>query len=150
MSTALPPTLPILDLARLNQNPADRAAFLDHLRYAARDIGFFYIVNHGVDTRLLEDVQSEARRFFALPEEEKALVAMIHSPHFRGYNRAAAELTRGQPDWREQFDIGAERPTPSTRSTANSPTNTSSSSATPASSIRKALRAWARIKIPAS
>lgn len=35
---------------------------------------------------------------------------MVHSPHFRGYNRAAAELTRGQPDWREQFDIGAERP----------------------------------------
>jgi isopenicillin N synthase-like dioxygenase len=35
---------------------------------------------------------------------------MIHSPHFRGYNRAASELTRGQPDWREQFDIGAERP----------------------------------------
>ncbi len=32
---------------------------------------------------------------------------MIHSPHFRGYNRAASELTRGQPDWREQFDIGA-------------------------------------------
>ena len=37
-------------------------------------------------------------------------VQMVHSPHFRGYNRAAAELTRGQPDWREQFDIGAERP----------------------------------------
>ncbi len=35
---------------------------------------------------------------------------MIYSPHFRGYNRAASELTRGQPDWREQFDIGAERP----------------------------------------
>ncbi len=35
---------------------------------------------------------------------------MIHSPHFRGYNRAASELTRGEPDWREQFDIGAERP----------------------------------------
>ncbi len=34
---------------------------------------------------------------------------MIHF-HFRGYNRAASELTRGQPDWREQFDIGAERP----------------------------------------
>ncbi len=34
---------------------------------------------------------------------------MIRSPHFRGYNRAASEFTRGQPDWREQFDIGAER-----------------------------------------
>ncbi|CCK11131.1 2-Oxobutyrate oxidase, putative [Cronobacter sakazakii 680] len=64
MSTALPSTLPILDLARLNAGPADRAAFLDHLRYAARDIGFFYVVNHGVDTRLLEDVQREARQFF--------------------------------------------------------------------------------------
>ncbi|CCJ97170.1 2-Oxobutyrate oxidase, putative [Cronobacter malonaticus 507] len=85
MSTTLPSTLPILDLARLNAGPVDRAAFLDHLRYAARDIGFFYVVNHGVDTRLLEDVQREARQFFALPEEEKAKVAMIHSPHFRGY-----------------------------------------------------------------
>lgn len=35
---------------------------------------------------------------------------MIHSPHFRGYNRAGSEITRNQPDWREQFDIGAERP----------------------------------------
>ena len=110
MSTALPHTLPILDLARLNQNPAYRAAFLDNLRYAARDIGFFYIINHGIAPHLLEDVQHEARRFFALPDDEKAQVAMIHSPHFRGYNRAAAELTRGKPDWREQFDIGAERP----------------------------------------
>ncbi|OQV64368.1 hypothetical protein AK51_32425, partial [Serratia nematodiphila DZ0503SBS1] len=53
-----------------------------------------------------------ARRatIFALPEADKLAVQMVHSPHFRGYNRAAAELTRGQPDWREQFDIGAERP----------------------------------------
>lgn len=34
---------------------------------------------------------------------------MINSPHFRGYNRAASEITRGQPDQREQFDLGAER-----------------------------------------
>jgi isopenicillin N synthase-like dioxygenase len=35
---------------------------------------------------------------------------MISSPHFRGYNRVASERTRGLPDWREQIDIGAERP----------------------------------------
>jgi isopenicillin N synthase-like dioxygenase len=34
---------------------------------------------------------------------------MINSPHFRGYNRAGYEHTRGKPDWREQIDIGAER-----------------------------------------
>lgn len=102
-------TLPVLDLARYTSN-AERDAFLADLRHAARDIGFFYLINHGVDDALQNAVQREARRFFALTESQKEQVAMIHSPHFRGYNRAASEITRGQPDWREQFDIGAERP----------------------------------------
>lgn len=102
-------TLPILDLARYF-NPAEREAFLDQLRTSARDIGFFYLINHGVNDELQRAVQREARRFFALSDEQKQQVAMIHSPHFRGYNRAASEITRGKPDWREQFDIGAERP----------------------------------------
>ncbi|MHA8114908.1 isopenicillin N synthase family dioxygenase [Kosakonia cowanii] len=102
-------TLPVLDLARYASS-AERDAFLVDLRHAARDIGFFYLINHGVDDVLQNAVQREARRFFALTEAQKEQVAMIHSPHFRGYNRAASEITRGQPDWREQFDIGAERP----------------------------------------
>ena len=102
-------TLPVLDLARYTSS-AERDAFLADLRHAARDIGFFYLINHGVDDALQNAVQREAHRFFALTEAQKEQVAMIHSPHFRGYNRAASEITRGQPDWREQFDIGAERP----------------------------------------
>ncbi|WP_172731276.1 isopenicillin N synthase family dioxygenase [Pluralibacter gergoviae] len=101
--------LPVLDFARY-LNPAEKAAFLADLRRAARDSGFFYLINHGVDAGLQRSVQRLARQFFALPDTQKQQVAMIHSPHFRGYNRAASELTRGQPDWREQFDIGAERP----------------------------------------
>ncbi|MGY5958134.1 2-oxoglutarate-dependent ethylene/succinate-forming enzyme [Kosakonia sp. BK9b] len=101
-------TLPILDLARYHST--ERDAFLADLRHAARDIGFFYLINHGVDDALQQAVQHESTRFFALSDAQKQQVAMIHSPHFRGYNRAASELTRGQPDWREQFDIGAERP----------------------------------------
>ncbi len=102
-------TLPILNLARYF-DPTERDAFLDQLRTSARDIGFFYLINHGVNDALQRAVQHEARRFFALNDEQKQQVGMIHSPHFRGYNRAASELTRGKPDWREQFDIGAERP----------------------------------------
>ncbi len=102
-------SLPLLDLSRLENSPAERTAFLAELRHAARDIGFFYLTGHGVDTQLLDQVQQLSREFFALPDVEKQSVAMVNSPHFRGYNRAAAELTRGQPDWREQFDIGAER-----------------------------------------
>ncbi|UUQ64765.1 isopenicillin N synthase family oxygenase [Pseudomonas fuscovaginae UPB0736] len=101
--------LPLLDLSALDGNAERRQAFLDALRHAARDVGFFYLTGHGVDSGLLRQVQEHARQFFALPLEDKAAVGMIHSPHFRGYNRAASEITRGQPDLREQFDVGAER-----------------------------------------
>ena len=42
-------------------------------------------------------------------DADKQAIAMVHSPHFRGYNQVGAELTRGKADWREQIDIGAER-----------------------------------------
>lgn len=102
-------TLPLLDLSLLDGNATQRQSFLDGLRHAARDVGFFYLTGHGIDNALLQQVQVYAREFFALPEAAKNAVGMIHSPHFRGYNRAASEITRGQPDLREQFDVGAER-----------------------------------------
>ena len=101
--------LPILDLSLLDGTAIQRQGFLDDLRHAARDVGFFYLTGHGIDSELLQQVQAGARQFFALPDSEKAAVGMINSPHFRGYNRAASEITRGQPDLREQFDLGAER-----------------------------------------
>ncbi|MBT0647271.1 isopenicillin N synthase family oxygenase, partial [Escherichia coli] len=53
-------TLPILDLARYAA-PADKAAFLADLRHAARDIGFFYLINHGVDDALQYEVQRQSQ-----------------------------------------------------------------------------------------
>ncbi|PLV56472.1 isopenicillin N synthase family oxygenase [Erwinia sp. B116] len=102
-------SLPILDLSELDGDATRQQAFYDKLSFAAREVGFFYLINHGVDEALSAQVQQLSRKFFALPDEEKQQVAMLHSPHFRGYNRAGSELTRSQPDWREQFDIGAER-----------------------------------------
>jgi isopenicillin N synthase-like dioxygenase len=52
-----------------------------------------------------------SRRFFELPLEDKLAIEMVNSPHFRGCTRVGWERTRGQADWREQIDIGAERPT---------------------------------------
>jgi isopenicillin N synthase-like dioxygenase len=51
-----------------------------------------------------------ARRLFELPQTDKDTVAMVRSPHFRGYTRLGGELTLGEVDWREQIDIGPERP----------------------------------------
>jgi isopenicillin N synthase-like dioxygenase len=101
--------IPLLDLRRFDAADAQRAAFLTELRAAAHEVGFFYLYGHDVDAQLLRDLMEAARQFFALPEAEKMAIEMVNSPHFRGYNRVAAELTRGQPDWREQIDIGAER-----------------------------------------
>lgn len=103
-------SLPILDFSQLQGDSAQQRAFLDKLSAAARDVGFFYLINHGVDASLSAQVQQQARHFFSLSEEARQQVSMIHSPHFRGYNRAGSERTRSAPDWREQFDIGAERP----------------------------------------
>jgi isopenicillin N synthase-like dioxygenase len=104
------PAIPQLDLSRFNAGDASRAAFLLELRVAARDVGFFYLTGHGIAPELLRELLQVAERFFALPEAEKRAIEMVNSPHFRGYNRVAHELTRGTPDWREQIDIGAERP----------------------------------------
>lgn len=101
--------LPILDIRRLDGEAAERSAFLDDLANVAHDVGFFYLVGHGIGPAN-DEILTLARRFFALSEAEKLAVEMVHSPQFRGYNRAGAERTRGRADWREQFDIGAERP----------------------------------------
>ena len=103
--------VPQLDLSRFDAGPEERARFLTQLRTAAHDVGFFYLSGHGVQAPLLQDLMKSAQQFFALPAADKLAIEMVNSPHFRGYNRVASELTRGRPDWREQIDIGAERPT---------------------------------------
>ena len=101
--------LPTLDLRRFDAGGPERAAFLSELRSAAGGVGFFYLIGHGLDDKLIQDALSISRRFFALPEQDKLAIEMVNSPHFRGYNRAGFEHTRGKPDWREQVDIGPER-----------------------------------------
>jgi isopenicillin N synthase-like dioxygenase len=102
-------SVPQLDLRGFDAGESQRAQFLAELRIAAHDIGFFYLIGHGVEAPLLRDVLDSAKHFFALPDADKLAIEMIHSPHFRGYNRVASEHTRGMPDWREQIDVGPER-----------------------------------------
>ncbi|MGP9767204.1 isopenicillin N synthase family dioxygenase [Halomonas sp. AOP13-D3-9] len=103
------PALPILDLRDFTCMDR-RQDFLANLRHAARDVGFFYLVGHGVDNAITQQIWQVSRRFFALPQAEKNAISMANSPHFRGYTQLGHELTRGVPDRREQIDIGAELP----------------------------------------
>ena len=99
--------LPVLDLAEADAEPAE---FRARLREAAHDAGFFYLVGHGVRQAQVDQVLGLARDFFALPVDAKNEISQLKSPQFRGYSRIGGELTNGKVDWREQIDIGPERP----------------------------------------
>ena len=103
-------TLPVLDLSRLDAGADEARAFRDDLRDAAHEFGFFYLTGHGMPTGSFTRMLHVARRFFALPDADKLAIENVRSPHFRGYTRVGGELTLGQVDWREQIDIGPERP----------------------------------------
>jgi isopenicillin N synthase-like dioxygenase len=103
-------SLPILDLSRLDAGAEEAARFRSDLREVTHDVGFFYLVGHGVDPDLIDEILAESRRFFELPVEQKLEIENVHSPQFRGYTRVGGELTHGDVDWREQIDIGVERP----------------------------------------
>ncbi|MER8978356.1 2-oxoglutarate and iron-dependent oxygenase domain-containing protein [Mesorhizobium sp. M0870] len=109
-SSAGKQTIPVLDFSRYEADPASRKEFIEGLRRAARDVGFFYLTGNGIAQSLIDDVLGTSRRFFALPDKDKLQIEMVNSPHFRGYNRIGQELTKGQRDWREQVDIGSEAP----------------------------------------
>jgi len=101
--------VPIINLSEFDDDETTREAFLRDLRSAARDVGFFYLVGHGIEGEQVDDLFALSKRFFSLPLEEKLNIEMINSPQFRGYTRVAGERTKGLADWREQLDFGVER-----------------------------------------
>ncbi|WP_329337874.1 isopenicillin N synthase family oxygenase [Streptomyces sp. NBC_00663] len=102
--------LPIIDLSAADRGPQARALLHAQLHSAAHDVGFFQLVGHGVPEEETHALLSAMRKFFALPESERLALDNVHSPHFRGYTRTGDERTGGSRDWRDQLDIGAERP----------------------------------------
>ncbi|HEX6995490.1 MAG TPA: 2-oxoglutarate and iron-dependent oxygenase domain-containing protein [Gammaproteobacteria bacterium] len=106
----MPQALPQLDLSAFSASPDAPASreLVRRLREACRDPGFFYVTGHGVPPELDRAVMRVARRFFALPDDEKRALDIAASPHFRGYTPIGGELTKGRPDRREQLDVGAE------------------------------------------
>ncbi|MFF4650803.1 isopenicillin N synthase family dioxygenase [Streptomyces sp. NPDC001380] len=102
--------LPVVDLSAADRGPRERARFHDELQRAAHEVGFFHLVGHGVGAAETAALTDAVRAFFALPEADRLAVSNLRSPHFRGYTRIGDERTGGSRDWRDQLDVGAERP----------------------------------------
>jgi isopenicillin N synthase-like dioxygenase len=101
--------LPVIDIAPLVGGVGDPIAVSAELDHACRDMGFFYVVGHGVDPALQARLDVLAREFFALPEDEKAEIAMaLAGRAWRGWFGVGAELTSGTADLKEGIYFGAE------------------------------------------
>ena len=112
--TAATPTLPVLDIAAYatDESSAAAATFVEELGRVVHEIGFFYLVGHGIPGDLATEVHDVARRFFALPDADRLAIENVRSPQFRGYTRFGHERTNGRVDLRDQIDIGRELPPP--------------------------------------
>jgi isopenicillin N synthase-like dioxygenase len=113
-SPHLSSNLPIIDIAALidpSASAPDVADIALRIDRACREIGFFGIVGHGVPVALQTELERAAHEFFALPEEDKAAVAMVHAGRaWRGWFPVGAELTSGRPDRKEGIYFGAQHP----------------------------------------
>jgi isopenicillin N synthase-like dioxygenase len=102
--------IPVVSFAEWTRPGADQASFADKLRSTCHEVGFFRLVDHGIETSFLDDYFSAMRDFFALPEAVKARIDKAQSPWFRGWERVGAELTDARVDHREQVDVWTELP----------------------------------------
>ncbi|MBI5088987.1 MAG: isopenicillin N synthase family oxygenase [Actinobacteria bacterium] len=100
--------IPVVSLAGWTESQDAGTDFADGLRSICHEIGFFRLVDHGVDPTFVADYFGAIRAFFALPEETKAQIDKVRSPWFRGWERVGAELTDNRVDHREQIDVWTE------------------------------------------
>lgn len=102
-------TIPVLDLS-WTSDPKLKPQLLEELRSALFDVGFLYVKNHGVPSSIISSLTDRLPALFDLPEEERAAMSKVNSPHFLGYSGFAEETTLGKQDLREQFDMATELP----------------------------------------
>ncbi|GMI77715.1 SENESCENCE-RELATED GENE 1, senescence-related gene 1 [Hibiscus trionum] len=91
--------LPIIDLNQL-LSAEDFDHQLQKLHSTCKDWGFFQLVNHGVDSRILEKVKQEVEGFYKLPLEEK-MKFKTREADVEGYG--PTERDGGKFDWADRF-----------------------------------------------
>lgn len=105
--------LPVIDISGLKSaDTALRQAVGEEIRAACLDLGFMYIVGHGVSSETRAAVFAETAAFFALPEDRKMALNMENSVGNAGYEPMRAQTLEagGPPDLKEGFYIGEELP----------------------------------------
>eukprot|EP00897_Mesotaenium_endlicherianum_P009223 jgi/Mesen1/8329/ME000046S07718 len=98
-------SVPVIDLAPLaGGSPERERAIVNEVGEACRKWGFFQVINHGIDERVVDSMLEQQRFFFELPLSVKQCVYRS-TTNARGYFND--ELTKQTRDWKEAYDFGA-------------------------------------------
>lgn len=103
--------LPAIDISALRTmgSSEDVARIAAQIDAACREFGFFYAEGHGIADAAFERLEAASHRFFALPDADKAEIAMAKGgTAWRGWFPLGGELTSGLPDRKEGLYLGEE------------------------------------------
>ena len=101
--------IPIIDLGPLGGKGVTGVELNEtilSIEHACKNVGFFYVKNHGIPSKHIKDVFASSKIFFDLSREEKMKIHMGKSKIFRGYTPIGTELTNEKRDWNESIDFG--------------------------------------------
>ena len=104
-------TLPVIEMSALfdRGDTVSRARVAGKIARACEAHGFFYLTGHGISRETLADLETQSRRFFALPEAEKLKIDMAQGGRaWRGFFPVGGELTSGLPDQKEGLYLGTD------------------------------------------
>ena len=98
--------IPVIDLApSFTDSPVERRAVAWEIHKACRDVGFFYVRNHGIAEEMIKAEFASSKAFFDLPAEQRMAVRMSNSPNRAGYEGIGGQTldTDAPPDLKESF-----------------------------------------------
>lgn len=95
-------------MSRWHGTPDEQQVFAADLIDICHNVGFFVVVNHGIEASFTTSIFNMMRDLFALPLEQKLLIDKNNSRHFRGWEKVGSEYTNNRPDMREQVDTWSE------------------------------------------
>ncbi len=104
-------TIPVIDIAPLVTGSLEQAQTVaTALGRACRDVGFFYVIGHGIPPTLRTRVFEHSAAFFTGPASVREAASFTGAGGNRGYIRLGGEaLDPGKPaDVKEAFNIGLE------------------------------------------
>ena len=96
-------SIPVIDLSGVN-SPSDRPKIVDQVKQAAKEWGFFQVINHEIPLSVQNDTVSAVKAFFDLPSHAKSEYRNRHGVMHSSSNDSSAAAASS---WRETVRIMA-------------------------------------------